>query len=104
MEGLISDILRNSDYRCSLNVLDAVQRVTLIDDKIAKIFEPSEEAPAVRLVFRDLPSGKYVHAEPMQEGTYSHGGSFIYSSDSRFRRLNPYPIPLHDRDMSKENR
>lgn len=25
------------------------------------------------------------------------GGNFVYSSDSRFRELNEYPIPIHDR-------
>lgn len=32
-------------------------------------------------------SGKYFMA----------GGNFVYSSDSRFREINQYPVPVHDR-------
>jgi hypothetical protein len=74
------------------------------------IFEPSEDAPAVRMVRRKIFGKEYVHAEPvekMPEGTvgYMAGGTFIYSCDEsgsgfQFEKAvqnGGYPISLHDR-------
>jgi hypothetical protein len=78
-------------------------------------FEPTDDAPAVVLVVRDLFGGKYVHAEPVvPAGTakpwFMHGGTYIETSDSRFgeaiRRLtgnkHAYPVALHDRTETAE--
>ena len=40
-------------------------------------------------------------AFPVQKGSYAFGGSFIYSSNSVVEGFTN-PIPLHDRNMSKE--
>lgn len=101
MKGLRVNIYRDN-YNSPINVLEKAEAATLIDDNLVELFEPSEGAPAIRLVRRNLWGGEYIHAEPMEDGLYAFGGSFIYSSDSRFREINNYPIPLHDRDMSKE--
>ncbi len=63
--------------------------------------EPTEDYPAVKLVRRELFGMKYIHAEPVNQPSGMNGpmfgGTFIYSCDSRFRDMCPYPIPLHDR-------
>lgn len=66
---------------------------------------PTDDAPAVKLVVRDLGRGKYVHAEPVDlDGRGTFGGCFIFTSDSRFRdavaKLSGsaygYPVALHE--------
>ena len=68
--------------------------------------EPTKDAPAVKLVVRNLGRGKYVHAEPVEhDGRCMFGGCFIDTSDSRFRaavaklsgNAYGYPVRLHDR-------
>src|SRR5262245_2298488 len=68
--------------------------------------EPTKDAPAVKLVVRNLSRGKYVHAEPIElEGKCMAGGCFIDTSDSRFHdavaKLSGsaygHPVKLHDR-------
>ena len=100
-QGTLAYIFRD-DYRCEINVLKDAKKVVIIDDYVPKIFSPDIDMPAVRIVRRNLPDGPYIHAEPIEEGYYSFGGAFIYSCGSDFRTLNKYPIPLHDRDMTKE--
>jgi hypothetical protein len=51
---------------------------------------------------------EYLHAEPIGEAPDCHvgpmaGGNFVFSSDSRFRAVCPYPIPVHDRYESVES-
>lgn len=101
MKGLHANIYR-SDYNCDINVMKDVKSVTIIDNMMPEIFEADEQHPAVRIVRRNLPDGLYIHAEPLEPGFYAFGGSYIACSDSRIRAINKYPIPLHDRDMSKE--
>ena len=59
--------------------------------------KPSE----VRLVDHQLCNGPYTHAEPAKPGFYAFGGSFLYTCNGVYPEFNT-PIPLHDRDMSKE--
>ena len=63
-----------------------------------------EEVRLVRrlLFFYDSQRAEdYVHAEPAAPGMYAFGGSFLYTSNRIYPEFNK-PIPLHDRDMSKE--
>jgi hypothetical protein len=101
MKGLTAQIFR-SEYDCKINVMHGKKSVTIIDEQIAPIFTANENAPAVRIVRRQLHGGEYIHAEPMEKGFYAFGGTYITCCDSRVKALNKYPIPLHDRDMSKE--
>jgi hypothetical protein len=100
-KGLTAEIYR-STYDCTINVMHGKKAVTIIDESISPIFEANEERPAVRIVRRNIGGSEYIHAEPFQNGFYAFGGTFITCSDSRVKALNKYPIPLHDRDMSKE--
>lgn len=98
-KGLLVDIFR-SNYHSELNVFNGKQSAIFID--ASGPFQESESSPAVKLVKRALFGSEYIHAEPVKPGSYAFGGSFIYSSDSRFSEVSKYPIPLHDRDMSLE--
>ncbi|QSZ51469.1 hypothetical protein EU811_22190 [Arthrobacter sp. TS-15] len=82
-----------------------VMEVTVIGEGIDPVFEATEERPAVRLVKNEsLHRETVTHAEPVAPDDetapwYMFGGTFIFSSDSRFRRAaGQYgAIPLHDR-------
>jgi hypothetical protein len=76
--------------------------LTLIDKKISGSFAPADDRPEIKLVTRHLFGSDYTHAEPAEAGNYAFGGSFIYTSDSRFGEVSKYPIPLHDRQMNLE--
>ena len=86
----------------SLSSIKHARNATVIDEALPQMFDATPESPALRLVRRNLRQGEYIHAEPYEKGMYAFGGRFIYTCDSRFREICQYPIPLHDRDMSKE--
>ena len=73
-----------------------VKRVTLMGLERGHIFEPTDDSPAVWLHKK----GDYIYVSPervpLESGRwYMPGGTFIYSSDSRFP--SDCPLPLHDR-------
>lgn len=48
---------------------------------------------------------EYLHLEPMRPpggGNSMAGGNYVGSSDSRFRELSRYPLPVHDRFETAE--
>jgi len=79
--------------------------VTVIGEGIDPVFAATDERPAVRLVTnKHFKDETVVHAEPLPPTGeaapwYMFGGTFIYSSDSRFRRAAGHygAVPLHDR-------
>jgi hypothetical protein len=102
MKGLLVDILENKGIgNCSNNGISSrFKQVILVGPEIPEIFESTEETPAVRIVERNLQSGLYLTAYPVEpcpsnKNGYMMGGTFIWTSDSRFP--SDYPIPLHDR-------
>jgi hypothetical protein len=105
LSGLTANIYR-SDYDSPTNKMYGKTNVTIIDKEVPEIFKPNESRPAVRLIRRKFRFGsdeyEYIHAVPYNqsdsEGMF--GGTFIYSSDSRFP--SKYPIPLHDRVEMKK--
>jgi hypothetical protein len=105
LSGLTANIYR-STYDSETNKMYGKDSVTIIDKEVPEIFKANESRPAVRLIRRKFRFGNeeytYVHAVPYgqndNEGMF--GGTFIYSSDSRFP--SKYPIPLHDRVESYE--
>lgn len=103
IKGFHAEIYQAS-FVDSFSPIKEAKRVTIIDNAMPKMYEPNENCPAVRLVRRNIFGYEYIHAEPYERGFYAFGGRFIYTSDSRFNDVNKYPIPLHDRDMSKEVR
>ncbi|MEW1808444.1 hypothetical protein [Pseudarthrobacter sp. NPDC080039] len=82
-----------------------VMEVTVIGEGIDPVFTATDERPAVRLVKnKHFNDETVVHAEPLTQEKepapwYMFGGTFIYSSDARFRRAAGHygAVPLHDR-------
>ena len=101
-KGLRVDILQNphgnfSNKGVSLRCKEA----TIVGPGVPQIHAVRDDAPAVVLVKRDLTGGEYVHAEPLatQGKWHMAGGTFLYTSDSRFREIvgHGQPISFHDR-------
>lgn len=107
MKGLSVDILRSSYMSDVMNGIKNNQtEILLVDPEIRGINEPEPDELYLvlvrRIIWRNKPP--YIHAELWQNGekyrSGKHnmfGGSFIYACDSRFREINDYPIPVHDR-------
>lgn len=107
MKGLVCSVYESKRHgNCSAaGISSRVDSVILCPDPdssndwgIPKIFDASDDCPAV--VLRTIlvsEDREHVYAVPvgMPVGGSMFGGSFIYSSDSRFPAN--YPIPLHDR-------
>ena len=101
-KGLLCYVYNAAHFPDSSNrgISSRCDKVILVGlGKECEIFEPTPERPAVRLVRRTLSGRPYLHVEPVEqpEGLVGPmaGGTFIYSTDSRFP--SPYPISLHDR-------
>lgn len=104
MRGLICEIYAPARGGCSNGGISSIyQAVTLIGIPTA-IFVPVTDRPAVRLVKRAIAGKIYLHVEPVDQPSGligpMFGGTFIYSSDSRFP--SQYPIALHDRWETQE--
>ncbi|MEV7634534.1 hypothetical protein AB0N64_19235 [Microbacterium sp. NPDC089318] len=82
-----------------------VMEVTVIGDNIDPVFAATDERPAVRLIKNEhAHRDTVVHAEPVTPAGepvpwHMFGGTFIFSSDARFRRAAGHygAVPLHDR-------
>lgn len=103
IKGFTVEIYRDQ-YNSELNVLNDRQRATVISSALPAMFTPTEEEPAIILKTRTINGKQYTHAEPAEPGFYAFGGSFVWSSDSRFRELSEQPIALHDRNMTFETK
>jgi hypothetical protein len=108
MKGMMAYIYRDSMSDSSNNGISSrYDKVVVVDSELPEIFEPTEDMPAVKLVRRVIGGDRYIHAEPLSwresddiKGMF--GGCYIMTSDSRFRKVCQYPIPLHDRGESQE--
>lgn len=100
-KGLIVSVLRDANgYDCTMQGPSSkLEKFTLIDDSVIAPFEPDEIAPEINLVRRTISGNEYVHAVPasLAGKQVMFGGNFIYCTDGRFRKTNPYPIAVHDR-------
>jgi hypothetical protein len=104
--GLTCQVYRPADPAwpdCSLRGLSSRYHSILV----LGIDGPTSLADARELgypVMRLHAGRTYMHVSPLDayKVRYAFGGNFVYASDSRFTNMNKYPIPIHDRDMSKE--
>lgn len=113
--GLMADVLTGWSHSPNGGISARVRKVVILDDRllegdaaydrygefVSKLWEPSENMPAVTLD-QTLPG--YIVAlpgDPVPAGHvgYMASGAWIVSSDRRFRELtgSGRPIPLHDR-------
>jgi len=108
MKGFTADIFKHEGRSCAggSGISDLTDSVTIIDPRIPAMYEPTPEAPGVRIKVKNVFGTDYIYAVPLEkpEGMTGPmmGGSFIYCCDSRFRELSKYPIPLHDRFETQE--
>lgn len=104
--GLRVSVYKHGKYDCTLNgvssrhdTLTLVGRHPVTGEEIRGPFDPSDEAPAVKLQVKMIGGEAYVSAVPVTppdgKSWAMFGGNFIYTSDGRFPEK--YPIPLHDR-------
>ena len=101
MKGIRVTTLRSAGIDCTNHGVSArFNEFVLTGENAEEVFEPKSDAPELRLVYRAKLD--YYHAEPVN-GKRPHsvgwmfGGNYIVSSDSRFKSINSYPIPIHDR-------
>jgi hypothetical protein len=98
--GLTITVYRNARGYDSTNggPSSKVTEFTLIGPTIAPIFEPSEKAPAIRVVEHPrVPGYYYLLPDSLAERQTMAGGNFAWSCDSRVREAFEYPLPIHDR-------
>lgn len=102
--GLIVDVFRDGYGDSSNRGLSSKHAAfVLLDENVVGPFAPSEDQPALRIVRRTLPwkagggTEVYMHLVPvgLEDKQTMFGGTFAYSSDSRFPAS--YPLPIHDR-------
>jgi hypothetical protein len=99
LKGMMVDIY-SSGYSNTSNfgISYTHESVLVVGEKVPGIFTAGN-LPIVDLRCKQLANGeKYLYAAPYLCNNSMAGGSFIWSTDSRFRRdISERPIPLHDR-------
>lgn len=98
MKGMRCDIYRSLEMGDCSNggISSRCDEVTLVGENVPQIFEADDDyAPAVEIVWSWWQGEAFCFARPVGLDNAMFGGTFIYSSDSRFRF--DYPIKLYDR-------
>ncbi len=119
--GLHASIFKNPLYRGCSNggVSSRCDEVTIVGTqdrtngrrpavqplpRDSQVVEPTAARPAAIIVYRQLGAERLVTVEPLDPTgrLYMAGGSFVESSDSRFRALTGFygAVALHDRTES----
>jgi len=105
LKGLSVTVYRFTQDCTNGGITAKKDSLILVGEGVAEVFEVGEDEIYLKLVKRNLFGSEYIHAEPVGQTKndvgYMMGGNFIYSSDSRFREINAYPIPVHDRSESQ---
>ncbi|MDD5603923.1 MAG: hypothetical protein PHG48_07630 [Eubacteriales bacterium] len=84
-------------------VSSRVDRLLLAGEGIEGPFEVDDDEHHLELRKKNVGGEEYMYAVPVDGRDTAgmvgpmFGGNFVYSSDSRFRRVCKYPIPVHDR-------
>ncbi len=98
--GLNITIYRDS-YDSKMNVFHGKKGICLTN--VAGPFEPSEDYPAGKIIFREnspyiIPVDDFTDSQ----GVQMNGGTFGYTSDSRFSEATGLysALPIHDRRES----
>lgn len=100
--GLIAYVYKNGSVDFSNGgVSSRCHQVLVTGPNVPEIFVETPACPAVvidTITFDGETTYHFKPAEPVGRH-YMDGGTFIYSSDSRFRELFPYygAVPFHDR-------
>lgn len=99
--GIIAYIFKHGTDASNGGISSRHSEVLVVGPGIPQIFKESAELPAVEIGTISFAGKTTYHLRPA-DGTgkrYMYGGTFIHSSDSRFRNLFPFngAVPLHDR-------
>lgn len=96
-KGLLVRVYRGQSTDCTNGgITSRVDRLILIGEGVPEVFKASPSAPGL-ILKRHYDQWIAVPAD-MPEGKRSMmGGNFVYTSDSRFHNITPYPIPVYDR-------
>ena len=104
MKVLPIHILKHDNSSCSNNgISEKYNEAYLIcDDGYIDIDEDNLPNNLVKVVTKNVLGEEYKHIEPYakkpsNKAGYMFGGCFCFCSDSRFRKISKYPLPLHDR-------
>lgn len=99
-KGLLVFVYRHGCDCTAGGITSKLEQIILVGPGIEGPFEVKEGEPYLELTQR---SADYMCAVPVNVGNKSglvgpmFGGNFVYSSDSRFRKICAYPLPVHDR-------
>jgi hypothetical protein len=107
MKGITVGIFENKRIRKDSSnggISSRCNQVTVVGIPRAELWEPTEDAPAVKLVKRTFGKKTVVHAEPIEPPPagsvgWMSGGTFIACCDSRFGEAIGFygAVSLHDR-------
>lgn len=102
--GLLISVYR-SDYDSKMNVFHGKRQLVLVN--VEGPFQPSENAPAAKLVQGHGKTAIIVPADEGFEGVQMNGGTYGSTSDSRFQRaveslvgVSHFAVAIHDRRES----
>jgi hypothetical protein len=103
LKGYRVDIYK-SDYNSHQNLVSYKNKSAILvtDGKHGSSQTVMSDQPYLKLIKRNIFGKEYLSAEPVNYGLERNwkmfGGTFIYSSDSRFSEdISSQPVPLHDR-------
>jgi len=110
MKGLTVNIYKSNNSDSSNGGISSqYTEVLLLDENLDGYLDESDAERLSLPIVKLQNNGGYLSAVPVDqpEGDGAaigpmFGGCFIWSSDSRMRRLSQQPIPLHDRFESAE--
>lgn len=105
MKGLRVSVYRNAEWGPGVDctnggISSKHNQFVLVGNGMPEIFEPREDAPAIRLIKRRVMGMEFWIAAPLDADTdgrsagspYMFGGNFIYTSDSRFPCREPIKV------------
>lgn len=106
LKALRIDILESKSIgNCSNNGISArFNDILLLCDE-GYIDVKGDEPNLCKVVKRNILGNEYMHVEPVANPNgigWMAGGTFVYSSDSRFNKISNYPLALHDRCESQQ--
>lgn len=103
--GIPVSILKAGDTGDCTNggVTSGATRAILVGEGLPELFDAGPGEPLLRLEDRGRHGFRAVPAKK-QNGAVGpmFGGHFVWTSDSRFRAIAPYPVPVHDRYETAE--
>ena len=102
-KGMLVFVYRGPHGDCTAGgITGKLGQMVLVGDGIDGPFEVIDGEPYLELRKKNV-NGEYLYAVPVNVGDKGSlvgpmfGGNFVYTSDSRFRKVCAYPIPVHDR-------